>query len=115
MNDKILIETEYFGSIIEQYQTKSKCFLACGLSIIEESGLTFNNSYFDKAPLASAIKSMILFINEYLRSRPFTIVKYELGKYQLLDPNGMDYIGQYVSLIDAKKTSFYNYWIYQFR
>lgn len=48
-------------------------------------------------------------IQQHLRSRPFTIHPFNPSEFQLLDPNGMDYIGQYVTLADAKRTSGYNY------
>jgi len=41
--------------------------------------------------------------------KPFTISKYGRAKYKLLDPFGFDYIGEYVTLSDAKQTSGNNY------
>jgi hypothetical protein len=46
----------------------------------------------------------IMLFNNWIKKNPFTIVKFKPGQYQLLDPNGMDYIGEFVKLKDAKNT-----------
>lgn len=48
-------------------------------------------------------------VNAYIRSRPFKIIDYGGGLYQLLDPEGMDYIGDFIGLVDAKRTCCNNF------
>lgn len=48
-------------------------------------------------------------VNAYIRSRPFKIVDYGGGLFQLIDPEGMDCIGDFVGLADAKRTSCNNF------
>ncbi|MCD8739057.1 hypothetical protein LT679_00460 [Mucilaginibacter roseus] len=43
-------------------------------------------------------------LRNFTTDHPFHIVRYQRGHYRLLDPDGFDYIGQYVSLKDAKRT-----------
>lgn len=57
----------------------------------------------------NSLKDVIDAVNQYVQSRPFTIVKYSKGQYILLDPNGFDYIGEYVTLADAKRTCGHNF------
>jgi len=56
----------------------------------------FDQEYGTLAAAANAI-------NAYIRSRPFTILRHERGKYQLLDPAGYDYSGEYLTLAEAKR------------
>lgn len=60
-------------------------------------------------PEFSTFEQMITAINSYIKSRPFLIEWYDRGKYRLLDPEGMDYVGAYITLSDAKRTSDHNY------
>jgi len=39
-------------------------------------------------------KAIIGFVNTFLKLLPFSIIKHRKGEYQLLDPDGMDYIGE---------------------
>lgn len=54
-------------------------------------------------------EEMLQAINNYICSRPFTILKHSKEKYRLLDPAGFDYVGEYITLADAKKTCGYNF------
>lgn len=43
-------------------------------------------------------------IFHHIGTRPFSIIQHARGLYRLLDPNGFEYIGEYVTLKDAKHT-----------
>lgn len=58
----------------------------------------------DKRTLLTAqevVKQLALFRQKH----PFTISTYGHGRHQLLDPDGFDYCGEYVTLRDARRTS----------
>ncbi|MFD0764538.1 hypothetical protein ACFQZI_06715 [Mucilaginibacter lutimaris] len=55
------------------------------------------------------LQDLYKYIDSFLKMIPFKIVKYGKNKYQLLDPEGMDHCGEYITLKDAKSTSFDNY------
>lgn len=49
---------------------------------------------------------MVLFpaIPSGMNTAPYTIIKHYRGQYQVLDPNGKDMLGQYVSQHEAQQT-----------
>ncbi len=108
----LIIEAEYFDSKIQLlfYVSDSTKRIKTGrLKITNDKNQPINEMEINTSRLSSAIKTISLVITEYISSKPFTIVKHHRGEYKLLDPNGMDYIGQYVTLKDAQKTSCHNY------
>ncbi len=108
----LIIEAEYFDSktqLLFFVSDSTKRIKTGCLKITNDKNQPINEMEINTSRLSSAVKTISLAITEYIRSKPFTIVKHHRGEYKLLDPNGMDYIGQYVTLKDAQKTSCYNY------
>jgi hypothetical protein len=106
------IESEYFGSLIEIKITTSEGRndgFHCLITITDENGMIEMYKSLNHKVTHNLIYKVVQLINTYVKSRPFIIIHYSRGQHKLLDPNGMDYIGQYVTLKDAKKTSFNNY------
>lgn len=112
LENEVDMESEYFGSEIQikikPAESKNHS-LRCHITIMNENGLLETDKILNHKTTYNLINKVIKLINTYVKSRPFTIVRYSRGQHKLLDPNGMDYIGQYVTLNDAKKTSFNNY------
>ena len=109
----VLLFADYFGTEItvcfEPSRIAGRQLFQCVLKIDGGDKIQFD-------PMALNFKNINRIaiviagsINNYLRVRPFTIQKFGSGAYRLLDPNGFDYIGQYVTLRDARRTSCNNY------
>lgn len=112
-DDSYCLETAYFGAEIRiecQYLCKAKVRATqCTLMIKGENGSVVHWEIFRRLHSKRLVTDITQAINKYIKSRPFTIIAYNRGQHRLLDPNGMDYIGQYVTLKDVKRTAFYNY------
>ena len=50
-------------------------------------------------------QEVVAHLTQFRQEHPFTISTYGHGRYQLLDPDGFDYCGEYVTLRDARRTS----------
>jgi len=114
------IMCDYFGmniKILLPYCCTTNCIkLIFGFFIVAEDyssrpqQISFMKSSDDKNEFHK-VEDVIKMVNEYVLSRPFQILKWGTGKYKyiLLDPNGLNYTGEYVSLTDAKRTCDFNY------
>ncbi|MBE9599869.1 hypothetical protein [Pedobacter sp. MC2016-24] len=112
-------EAEYFGKIINiSFPNSTKlviddpeCYISFWLTLydLDAEGNYEQIPYspFDREFLS--YNETLVAINDYIRTRPFSIVWQSRGRYRLLDPNGIDYTGELVSLKDARKTSSHNY------
>ena len=112
IDNVINIEADYFGSVIQieiKLAKSRKHILQSHISITNEYGQLEMDKILNHQNTDSLFNKVVIAINSYVKSRPFIIIRYLPGQHKLLDPNGMDYIGQYVTLKDAKKSSCYNY------
>jgi hypothetical protein len=112
LENEVCINADYFGSDI-QLKIKSNGYdwpiLQCHISISNNEGVLELKMVQKSDNIDTLILKTIRPINKYIKTRPFTIIRYSHGQHKLLDPNGMDYIGQYTTLSDAKKTSLNNF------
>ena len=113
LSAEYVFEADYFGSTLQikviDPLRKTQSLKSCFLTIENENGKIVSHHLLEAQRPGKLISNLKAVIGEHVRSRKFTIVKYKRGMYQLLAPGGGDYIGQYVTLKDAKRTSGYNY------
>jgi|GEM_PF-2222335 len=112
-------EADYFGEVInvsfpnagKRIVGDEECFTMFYLTLyrIDEQNCYEKIPYDPFEMEFETIAEVIGAVNAYIRSRPFMIRWEGRGKYLLLDPNGANYTGEYVTLKDAKRTSRYNY------
>lgn len=120
--DQTLFVAEYFSynvvckiNIPEEFDSSD--FLTSGsfsLTIQKEFYLgTMTNNTVEILPVleVKGLAAVIKYVNSFIKLVPFKIVKHSRNQYQLLDPEGMDYIGEYVTFKDAKSTCFNNFLI----
>lgn len=112
-------EAEYFGKVISvsfpnasrQVLDDKECYTTFYLRLydVDQYGcydlLEYKPFEQDFATLREALSA----INLYIRSRPFTIIKCDRGNYVLLNPFNADYIGEYLTLRDAKRICKHNF------
>lgn len=108
-------ETEYFGFDIKVIMIET-IRGGCVLTVFVENWL---NKVADLQLLSTEdrfifenVDSVIAVLNEFITEHPFTIIRYSRGCYRLLDPNGYDHTGEYVTKQDAMRTSDNNF-VYQ--
>lgn len=58
----------------------------------------------DKRNLLTA-QEVVAHLTLFRQKHPFTISTHSRGRHQLLDPDGFEYCGEYITLRDARRTS----------
>jgi hypothetical protein len=105
-----ILEADYFRYTVliklTPMMLKKDCFLYTVKisNEIDGTDVVILKSDLKSNTLKNALHKIIEITNMFIESHPFSIERHGFGKYTLLDPDGYDYIGEYVTKRDAIKT-----------
>ncbi|MES2454797.1 MAG: hypothetical protein V4594_04625 [Bacteroidota bacterium] len=112
-------EAEYFSEVVslsfpnasKQRPDDEECYTTFWLRLYgtDEKGCYQQMEYEPFERELDTLSQVIELVNTYVRSRLFRIIWQQHGKYLLLDPNGLNYTGELISLTDAKRTCQFNF------
>lgn len=105
-------EAEYFGDELS-FTLTLKRGRPCSPAIFSLTHHSGARAVMALPPGMGRLSRLRAFLKWYLDGRPFTIVRQAHGSWRLLDPNGMDHIGEFVTLKDACRTCGYHYSLYR--